>query len=771
MSKTRKHFPSAEDILAFIRDSSAPATKREISRAFRIQGPDRVAFKQLLKKMVEDGMIEQTAGKSYAPPQSLPEVTTVKIIEIGGDGEWLAVPEKWHGEGRAPLVIIKPDKDDDPVGTKALVRLRRVHGQNKTYEGRIIKHFSPQEHNTHIVGTIHFPVPDAALFFPAERGNPAPLPVPKEFLDKVKENDLVAAVLVPGRDLRIIDVLGQQDDPKLLTLIAIYQEGIPNVFPEAVLQECETMTVPEAGGVRKDLSHIPLVTIDGADARDFDDAVFAQPDPDPKNKGGWHIVVAIADVSYYVRPGTALNDHALERGNSTYFPDRVVPMLPEKLSNELCSLMPDVPRACMAVHLWIDRQGELQKYEFVRGLMRSKARLTYEQVEDAHNGHPDATTKPLMDTVIKPLYDAFHVLDKSRTVRGALELDLPEYQVKLNEDGTVKEMTRRTRLDSHKLIEEFMILANIAAAQAIEDSNVPGIFRIHPPPETSRLAAASEFLKSIGQSSGKPLKAEPKDINAILEKVKNTKFSEVVNTIVLRSQSQALYHPDNKGHFGLSLTHYAHFTSPIRRYADLIVHRALIRIFNLGKDGLTDDEISQIEAIADHISETERRSMGAERKSVDRFAALYLKDRTGAEFRATIGGMSRAGLFVTLTETGSDGFIPCRLLPNDYYIHDEKRHMLVGRKTRFSFQLCAPVKVKLKEIDVMGGSMIFTLVEYDGREMPEPPEDGQGGFSGKPDRRARQKKFSRDKKNDGKSRDKRDFSGKGKKPQNKKRKK
>jgi ribonuclease R len=764
LSKNRKHFPSADDILAFVKDSGTPATKREISRAFRIQGQDRVAFKQLLKQMVEDGMLAQTAGKSYAPPGGLPDVTTVKITEIGGDGEWLAVPEKWHGDGRPPLVIMKPGKDNDPVGTKALVRLRRVHGQNKTYEGRIIKHFSPHEHSTHIVGTIHFPTPDAALFFPAERGNPAPLPVPKEFLEKVKENDLVAAVYTPGRDIRIVDVLGQQDDPKLLTLIAIYQEGIPNVFPDEVLKECEDMSVPEVGGARKDLSHISLVTIDGADARDFDDAVFAEPDTDPQNKGGWHIVVAIADVSYYVRPGTALNEHALERGNSTYFPDRVVPMLPEKLSNELCSLMPNVPRACMAVHLWIDKHGELQKYEFIRGLMKSKARLTYEQVEDAHNGHPDATTKPLMETVIKPLYEAFHVLDKSRTVRGALELDLPEYQVRLNEDGTVKEMTRRTRLDSHKLIEEFMILANIAAAQAIEDSGVPGIFRIHPPPESGRLAAANDFLKSIGQSAAKALSPVPKDINAILEKVKNTKFSEVVNTIVLRSQSQALYHPENKGHFGLSLTHYAHFTSPIRRYADLIVHRALIRIFKLGKDGLTDDEISQIESIADHISETERRSMGAERKSVDRFAALYLKDRTGAEFRATIGGMSRAGLFVTLTETGSDGFIPCRLLPNDYYMHDEKRHMLVGRKTKFSFQLCAPVKVKLKEIDVMGGSMIFTLVEYDGREMPEPPPDG--GMR-KPYRQARRKKLN----DDGKKRDKRDFQKKHKKPKGKKRQK
>ncbi|TVQ84563.1 MAG: ribonuclease R [Micavibrio sp.] len=718
-------FPKEQDILDFVKESDSPVSKREIARAFQIKGrEDRVALKTLLKALTEDGRLEQTRGKSYAPPESLPPVTTVKITAVNADGEWLAEPEKWHGSGRPPLIILKAGKTADPEGTTALVRIQRSKTRNKTYEGKIIKHFSRESHGEYVVGTIHFPREDAALFFPVERGNPAPLPVPQQYLKDIRENDLVAAYAVPGRDIKIVDVLGQQDDPKLLTLIAIYQQGIPNVFPKEVLDELdsEELTVPQPGGVRKNLQDIPLVTIDGADARDFDDAVFAEPDTDSRNKDGWHIIVAIADVAHYVRPGTALNAHALERGNSTYFPDRVVPMLPEKLSNDLCSLMPNVPRACFAVHLWISAKGDLLRYKFVRGVMKSHARLTYEQLQDARNGNPDETTAPLMDNVIAPLYAAFNVLDKSRTMRGALELELPEYQVKLGEDGTIQSIGRRTRLDSHKLIEEFMILANIAAAKAIEDSDVPGVFRIHPPPDASKIAAANDFLKSIGQSSGKTLNPTPKDLNKILLKVRNTKFSDIANMVLLRSQSQALYHPENQGHFGLSLTHYAHFTSPIRRYADLLVHRALIRIFNLGKAGLTDEEIAQMAGMAEHISTTERRSMMAERQSTDRFTALYLKDRTGADFPAAINGMSRAGLFVTLTETGSDGFIPTRLLPRDYYIHDERHHQLVGKRTGQKFRLCAPVVVRLKEIDVLSGSMIFTLVNYDGKDMPEPDD-------------------------------------------------
>jgi len=727
-------FPKKEDILAFVKESTKPVTKREISRAFQIKNQSRVALKAVLKQMVAEGQIEKTRGKSYIPPEGLPDVITVKITGINEKNDWIAEPEKWHGNGKPPRILVKPAKDDDPVGTTALVRLQRVN--EREYTAKIIKHFSQHAHGAHMVGTVH--VTDGVpLFFPAERGNPAPIPVPKQYADQVKDRDLIAAYIVPGRDLKLIEVLGQEDDPKLLSLIAIYQEGIPHIFPDNVLKETDDMRVPEDEKGREDLKNTPLVTIDGADAKDFDDAVFAEPDTDPKNKGGWHIIVAIADVSWYVREGTALNEHALERGNSTYFPDRVVPMLPEKLSNDLCSLRPHEPRACFAVHLWIDAHGELINFKFVRAIMQSHARLTYEQVQAAKDGHADKTAAPLMDNVIAPLYKVFKVLEHAREKRGALEIDLPEFQAQINDDGNITGIARRERMDSHKLIEEFMILANIAAAKAIEESDLTGIYRIHPPPDAAKLSATNDFLKSLGQNAGKTLQATPKDINNILTRVKNTKFNNLINIIVLRSQSQAIYYTENKGHFGLSLTHYTHFTSPIRRFADLLVHRALVRIYNLGPGGLSDDDMSQISEMAEHISTTERRSMLAERKSNDRYAALYLKDRVNAEFQGTINGMSKAGLFITLTETGSDGFIPSRMLPRDYYIHDEKRHALVGQKTKRVFQLCAPVIVELLEIDVLSGSIIFGLRMYDGQKMPAPSPHNHGQ---KPNRRHRRNK-------------------------------
>lgn len=742
------HFPEKSDILSFVKDSAKPVSKREIARAFHIKSQGRVALKSVLKQMVNEGEIMQTRGKSYTIPDGLPAVTPVKIIAVDNDqGVWLAEPEKWHGEGRPPQITLKPRKDSDPVGATALARVSR--SSDKHYTGQIIRLFSKEDHSAYIVGTIQ-KSDGAALFFPAERGNPAPLPVPEQYLKGIKDNDLVAAYAAPGRDIKIVEVLGRQDDPKLLSLIAVYQEGIPHIFPDDVLKETEDMSVPTDEDYREDLQDIPLVTIDGADAKDFDDAVYATPDTDPKNKGGFHIIVAIADVSWYVRTGTALNEHALERGNSTYFPDRVVPMLPEKLSNDLCSLRPNEPRACFAVHLWIDKDGALINFKFVRALMKSHARLTYEQVQEAHDGTPNDIAKPLMDTAIKPLYTAYKVLDRARTKRGALEIDLPEFQAQIDEKGHINDIIRRMRLDSHKLIEEFMILANIAAAKAIEDSDLSaGMYRIHPSPDQAKLSSTNDFLKTIGQNIKKMVKTEPKDINEILTRVKNTKFNNLVNTVILRTQSQALYYTENKGHFGLALTHYTHFTSPIRRYADLLVHRALVRIYNLGPGGLSADEEAQLSHMAEHISTTERRSMMAERKSNDRYTALFLKDKVNATFKGTINGMSKSGLFITLTETGSDGFIPTRILPRDFYIHDEKRHALVGKRTNRVFQLCAPVVVKLLEIDVLSGSMIFSLAEYDGQNMPEPEPNNR--FRSKPgqnkhkDKRRKHKKKKHEK--------------------------
>ncbi|MFA4994306.1 MAG: ribonuclease R [Bdellovibrionales bacterium] len=507
-----------------------------------------------------------------------------------------------------------------------------------------------------------------------------------------------------SREAKLIDVLGDMNSPRAVSLIAIATHEIPDEFPKEAIAEAEAAR-PVTLGDRADLRQIPLVTIDGADARDFDDAVFAERDGE-----GWHLIVAIADVSHYVKPSSALDKTAYERGNSTYFPDLVVPMLPEALSNDLCSLKPHVDRACLAAHLWLDKQGELTKWQFVRGVMKSHARLTYEQAQSAKDGKPDDTTRSLVDNVLTPLYGAFHCLLQARGKRGTLELDLPERKVEI-ENGKVKSINIRERLDSHRLIEEFMITANVAAAAQLEGKGGVCLYRIHDKPTEIKLEGLRDFLDTLGISLVPKKQLHPKFLTQILENAAGKPHAQVVNEMMLRSQSQAIYSPENIGHFGLALAKYAHFTSPIRRYADLIVHRGLIRACKLGNDGLTEREIEKLEDIADHISTTERRSAAAERDSTDRFITLFMADRVGATFSARISGVARFGLFARLDETGADGIIPINTLPDDYYVHNEKRQALIGRRTKRVYQLAQPILVKLTQADRLTGSMALTLVE------------------------------------------------------------
>ncbi len=583
------------------------------------------------------------------------------------------------------------------------------------------------------------------------------------------QGELVAALVLPStkqgrREVRITHHLGDPDDPRNISLIAIRANEIPDRFSEAALKEADEAKpvnlpchpresgdpVARVGGPYKsepaqstrtdaphiargrshldsrfrgndangedrvDLTGIPLVTIDGPDARDFDDAVFAE-----RDKDGWHLIVAIADVAHYVKPGSALDQDAYERGNSTYFPDRVVPMLPEKLSNGLCSLMPNVDRACIACHMWIDKEGELTRWQFVRGVMKSRARLTYEQVQAAHDGKPDKLTAPLLEQVIKPLYDAYDCLMNARVKRGTLELDLPERKVELNEDGTVAAIKVRERLDSHKLIEEFMICANVAAAAQLEGKGGICIYRVHDKPSEIKLEALRDFLASFEISLVPHKQLHPRMLTHILEMAAGGPNAQVINEVMLRSQAQAVYSPDNIGHFGLALAKYAHFTSPIRRYADLIVHRALIRTGKLGDDGLTDREIENLEGIAEHISQTERRSITAERDAIDRYTTLFLADKIDVVFSARISGVARFGLFARLDDTGADGMIPFNALPRDFYHHDEKRHALVGQRTKREYQLGMPVKVRLDKADKLTGSLGFTIVEENNGSAPQ----------------------------------------------------
>ena len=527
---------------------------------------------------------------------------------------------------------------------------------------------------------------------------------------------MVVGEIQPARGLkrkkaRIVEVIGTSDDPKAISLISLYEAGLDEKFPDAVLRSTKGMTVPPIKG-REDLRDIPLVTIDGADARDFDDAIFAE-----KTDEGYHLIVAIADVAYYVKPGSALDTEAQRRGNSTYFPDRVVPMLPEALSNDLCSLRPDEDRACLAAHLWIDPKGKMIRHKFVRALMRSHARLIYEQVQHAFDEQD-----PKLMPILEPLYAAYEILDQARRARGALDLDLPERKIIIDDNGNMSGITKRERLDSHKLVEEFMILANVAAARALEDKQALCVYRVHDKPGNDKIDSAREFVESFGLSLPKGQVIKPKQLNQILLKARELPYSHLVSEVILRCQSQAVYATENLGHYGLALSKYAHFTSPIRRYSDLLVHRSLINAYGLGPGGLSEEEDARLEEICQHISGTERTSMEAERNAIDRFTAGYLSERIHAEFSGRITGVSRHGLFVLLDESGADGIVPMRTLPDDFYIHDETLHALIGRRHGRVYQMGADVTVRLMEADGLTGSTVLQLIGHNkGATIPGAP--------------------------------------------------
>jgi ribonuclease R len=523
---------------------------------------------------------------------------------------------------------------------------------------------------------------------------------------------------------RVVERLGRMGDARSVSLICIHTHDIPNEFPASVLAEAErARAVPL--GKRTDLRDLPLVTIDGVDARDFDDAVYAEPDGD-----GFRLIVAIADVAHYVPPGSALDREAAKRGNSVYFPDRVVPMLPEALSNGWCSLRPGEDRGALLVEMHIDRNGRKRQHRFGRGLMRSAARLTYEQVQKAADSSANAGLPP---GLIGNLYSAFRALLAAREARGTLDLELPERQVVLDARGHVAEVLPRPRLDSHRLIEEFMVLANVAAAEELERLQAPCMYRIHAPPSDEKLTSLREFLKTFGLRLPAGNRIHPRDLDRVLRQAADRPEAPLLNEAVLRSQSQAQYSPDNIGHFGLALPRYAHFTSPIRRYADLLVHRALIRGLGLGEDGLDADEAARFADIGTHITVTERRAAMAERDAIDRYLAAYLSGRIGDVFQARISGVTRFALFVSLRESGASGIVPVSTLPNDFWMHDEPTQTLTGRRSRLSFRLGQEVDARLTEASPITGGLVFQL-------MPGPNGASTGSRrSSTEGRRARQR--------------------------------
>jgi len=705
--------PTREEILEFIAGSPAAVSRRDIVRAFKVPPGERVAFKGLIKEIERSGAVERGPKRRLAPLDGLPEIGVIEITGVTLDGEMLGRPLALPADAASPTIYVVAERGAPAlgVGERAAVRFLRI--AEGTYEARIIRALGGAPDR--VLGVFHRDR-DGGRLEPTDRKLRTEFRVAHTDTAGTEDGEIVLAEVLSARRLglpqaEIVERIGDSRDPRAFSLIAIHTHGIPTGFSSEALKLAEAAR-PVSLGKRTDLRDIPLVTIDGADARDFDDAVWAE--PDPEFEGGWHILVAIADVAWYVRPGDALDRAARERGNSVYFPDRVVPMLPEALSNELCSLKPGVERAAMAVHLWIDGEGQVRRHRFLRGLMRSAARLTYEEVQSAVDGRPNEKTAPLAEPVLRPLYGAYRALDRARRKRGTLDLDLPERRILLDPAGRVARIEPRQRLDSHKLIEEFMIAANVAAAGELERLRRPCMYRVHDAPDPAKLAALREFLDGIGIAGltlAKGQVVRPRHFNDILRRAAGTPYAVLVNELVLRAQAQAVYSPENHGHFGLALARYAHFTSPIRRYADLLVHRALIAGLDFGAGALPAVEARDFAATGEHVSMTERRAAAAERSALDRYTAAFLAQQVGARFAARVNGVTRAGLFVTLAETGADGLIPIRTLPDDYYDHDEAHHRLVGRRHGRVYTLGDPVTVQLAEANTVTGSLSFALLD------------------------------------------------------------
>ncbi|MGC9420316.1 MAG: ribonuclease R [Rhodovulum sp.] len=727
--------PSKSEILDWIAEHPGQTSKRDIAKAFGIKGADRIDLKRVLKELEADGRLEKRR-KTYRDPEKLPPVTVLQVLAPNADGDLFAKPLEWHGEGPEPRVLFIARKAEPALGEgdRILARLQEVRGEDHQYEARLIRKIGANP--TRVLGIFRKGA-EGGRIVPIDKGADKEWMVAPDATHGAKDGELVQAEQAGPRGrmglprARVVERLGDPGAPRAVSLIAIHQHGIPDEFPDEVIAEADRAK-PAGLGNREDLRDLPLVTIDPPDARDRDDAVLAMPDDDPGNPGGHIIWVAIADVAHYVRPGSALDREARKRGNSTYFPDRVVPMLPDRLSGDLCSLHEGVPRACIAVRMVIDAHGTKIGHRFTRGLMASAGALAYAEVQDARDGRPNDKTAALMEDVIAPLYAAYGALTKARAARQPLDLDLPERRIELSEDGHVTSVKFRDRLDAHRLIEEFMVLANVAAAEELTRLRRPLIFRVHEEPSPEKLDALREVAAASGFTLAKGQVLQTRHLNDLLDQAMGTEFSELINLSTLRSMTQAYYTPEHFGHFGLALRSYAHFTSPIRRYADLIVHRALITAHGWGKDGLSPQEIDELEATAEHISQTERRSMEAERDTTDRYLAAYLSERVGNEFSGRISGIARFGVFVKLDETGADGLIPIRELGNEYFHHDREAQTLMGADTGLEIGIGQRVTVRLSEAVPVTGGLTLELLSIDDKALPRSGPRRKG----KPPRRA-----------------------------------
>ena len=727
--------PDRQTLLRFIADHPERSTKRDIAKAFGLKGAARIELKAALKELEAEGLIERKR-KTLTRPGSLPSVVLADITTRDADGGLIARPAEWGDEGvDAPAIAIRQaGADRAGHGRKATMASPRAAGigdrvlvrtfpsksdTGPSYAGRILKIIDRRQNAS--LGVFRAMPGGGGRIEPIEKRGQE-LVVDPGHTGNARSNDLVEiSVTHTGRSglarAQVLNIIAPIESEKAISMIAIHAHGIPHVFPADVLDEADAAKRADLKG-REDWRDLPLITIDPADAKDHDDAVMGQADPSPDNPGGVIITVAIADVSWYVRPGSALDREARKRGNSVYFPDRVVPMLPERISNDLCSLRENEPRAALALRMVFSKDGRKARHTFHRVMMKNAAKLSYQEAQAAIDGAPSEKAAPLLETVLRPLWEAYAVLRRGRTRRQPLELDMPERRILLAPDGTIERVIIPERLEAHRLIEEFMIQANVAAAETLEKARQTLIFRIHDQPSLAKQEALREQLATLDIALARGGNLRANHFNGILARVADKPYQNLVNEMVLRSQSQAAYSPANIGHFGLNLMRYAHFTSPIRRYADLIVHRALVSALGLGAGGLSPQQEAELDNIAAEISMHERRAMNAERETIDRLVAHHLAGRVGEHFDGRVSGVTRAGLFVVLPHYGADGFVPISTLGRDYYIHDEAHQALVGEKTGLGFRLGDSVDVRLRDVRPLAGALQFEMLS-EGRKLPK----------------------------------------------------
>ncbi|HEX9948043.1 MAG TPA: VacB/RNase II family 3'-5' exoribonuclease, partial [Allosphingosinicella sp.] len=721
---TRAGLPTRQQILDFIASSDTPAGKREIARAFGLSAQDKIALKALLHDMADEGLIDASPGRAFHQAGGVPKVTVLRVADVDESGTAWAVPERWEADLPEPRIRVLERKGRGSalaVGDRLLARTEQrgngyaAHPMKKLMKGSEL-----------VLGVVH---QEAQGFWlrPVEKKERRELAISD--IGPAQAGDLVLAEKVgrpPRLTARVSEVLGDPFAPRSFSLIAIHKHGIPHEFPEQVIVEAERVA-EQPLGEREDLTHIPIVAIDPADARDHDDAVWAAPDDDPANAGGWRAIVAIADVSFYVRSGSALDKEARKRGNSVYFPDRVVPMLPETLSAEICSLKEGEDRAALVCHLQVSREGQLKSWRFSRARVRIAGNIAYEEAQAAIDAleqvevfsspcsmpEIEADEPPvsaeLVESTLKPLWACWNALFAARDKRAPLDLDLPERRVVLDEKGRILSVAPRERLDAHKLIEDYMIAANVAAAKALEAKKAPVMYRDHEPPGREKLVALKDYLKTFDVEFALGQVIQPATFNRIIERIGEADFRPQVMEQILRTQTQAYYSPDNKGHFGLALGSYAHFTSPIRRYADLVVHRALVRAYGLGDGGLTDQEAEAMEVTGELISQLERRAMEAERETLDRYVAAYLSERVGDLVDCRITGVQPFGFFATVEGLGGDGLVPVSTLGTEYFRYEEASQSLVGEGSGERFSPGQRLKLRLVEANPVSGGLRFEV--------------------------------------------------------------